>query len=272
MIAEKGDIREYVADATPALPRGWYGMCAGLTDRVVARFTGGDRQWFNSATDARRMSGALDPDASACPPGGIHFWSYVGTAWDGSRGDWGHTGPEIIGGGRGLLSATGYAYEPWALNAGLITVEAQSARPGMEYLGWAPTYGRARPLIISTESTAGGGTAPFNPGGFLMALNDAEQNEMLTLLRGMLSSQDQVTLFQNVQAVRDRAEGNLSSQHQVEVYQTGNTIRDRVDAILTILGKTPPSGAPFDVEGVAAALREGLGEDLVAALAKQLTK
>lgn len=157
-------MRAWVGAARP--PRadiGWYGACAGLTDRFIAEFTDGSRQWFDSATDARRASGPLNPDASVCPPGGVHFWSYTGTAWDGSYGDWGHVGPEIIGGGRGLLSATGYAYERWALNAGLITVAAQSARPGMRYLGWAATFGRAAPLIIDTPSAAGGNARPFTP-------------------------------------------------------------------------------------------------------------
>lgn len=141
-------------------PTDWYGKCAGLTDRVVAAFTGGPRQWYDSATDARHASGALNPDASACPAGGIHFWSYYGRAWDGSVGNWGHVTIDITGGGSDTLSATHYAHESWGVNAGLISVTGQSARPGMTYLGWARTYGDAAPLSIGA-APAGSGSRPF---------------------------------------------------------------------------------------------------------------
>lgn len=152
------DIRAWV-DATR--PDDWYGKCAGLTDRVVSAFTGGDRQWYDSATDARLASGPLNPDATACPAGGIHYWAYYGTAWDGSKGNWGHVVIDIRGGGTDCLSATGYAHEAWGVNAGLISVREQSARPGMTYLGWAPTYGAAHRLEIENEAPAGGSAKPF---------------------------------------------------------------------------------------------------------------
>lgn len=154
------EIRAWVESTRP---HDWYGQCAGLTDRVVAEFTGGPRQWYDSATDARKASGPLNPDASACPPGGIHYWSYYGKAWDGSVGDWGHVTIDIYGGGSSTLSATGHAYEYWGVNAGLISVDSQSQRAGMRYLGWSRTYGAAAPLIITTGSVAGGGATPFNP-------------------------------------------------------------------------------------------------------------
>lgn len=176
------EIKGWVAAATPPDPdRGWYGACAGLTDRVVAFFTGGDRRWYGSATDARRASGALNPDATQCPAGGIHFWSYYGTAWDGSVGDWGHVTIDITGGGGDTLSATGHAREWWALNAGLISVAAQSARAGMQYLGWSRTYGGARPLTITTESTAGTGSRPFEE-DFMATMTDEEKSRLLTQL------------------------------------------------------------------------------------------
>ena len=127
-MATASEIRAWVESTRP---RDWYGMCAGLTDRVVAAFTGGARQWYDSATDARDASGPLNGDASKCPAGGIHYWSYTGTAWDGSRGDWGHVTIDIYGGGGSTLSATGHAYEPWGVNAGLISVASQSRRAGM---------------------------------------------------------------------------------------------------------------------------------------------
>ena len=149
MVTTAQAIRDWVESTRPT---DWYGMCAGLTDRVVAAFTDGSRQWYDSATDARNASGWLNPDASACPPGGIHYWSYYGTAWDGSQGDWGHVTIDIHGGGGSTLSATGFAYENWGVRAGLISVESQSSRAGMKYLGWAPTYGNASPLIIKENT------------------------------------------------------------------------------------------------------------------------
>lgn len=131
-------------------PTDWYGKCAGLTDRVVAVFTGGGRQWYDSATDARLASGPLNPDPALCPPGGIHYWDYYGSAYDGSYGNWGHVTVDIRGGGTDTLSATGFAHEDWGVHAGLISVHRQSSR-GMTYLGWATTYGNAAPLTITTE-------------------------------------------------------------------------------------------------------------------------
>lgn len=155
----EADIKQWVGRATP--PRadtGWYGMCAGLTDRVIAQFTGGSRQWYDSATDARRASGALNPDATAAPAGAIHYWSYYGNSWDGTVGDWGHVTIDIRGGGTATLSATKGAFDYWGLNAGLISVAAQTGRAGMKYLGWARTYGAAAPLTL--EMPAGENHVP----------------------------------------------------------------------------------------------------------------
>jgi hypothetical protein len=73
---------------------------------------------------------------------------------------------------------------------------------------------------------------PFNPEGFLMALTDEEQREILEFARGNLSSADQVKLFQNAQTARDRADGNLSSADQVKLFQNVQTIRDRLDTLV----------------------------------------
>lgn len=71
----------------------------------------------------------------------------------------------------------------------------------------------------------------INMEGFLMALTEDEQNEILAAARGLLSSQHQVTLLQNVAAIRDRAEGNLSSKNQVGLFQNVAAIRDRVETM-----------------------------------------
>lgn len=160
-MSDVATLRGFVETATPpSATRGWYGMCAGLTDRVVAFGTGGARKWYDSATDARNNCTIVSRDPSKAPPGAIHFWSYYGTAWDGSRGNWGHVAIDIYGGGTDVLSATGYAHEYWALNAGLITVAAQTAR-GMTYLGWSRTYGAADILTITQDTPAGDGSHPF---------------------------------------------------------------------------------------------------------------
>lgn len=196
----EADIHEWVA-ATP--PADWYGKCAGLTDRVVAVFTGAGRQWYDSATDARRASGALNPDPSTCPPGGIHFWSYYGTAWDGSRGDWGHVTIDIRGGGTATLSATGHAFEYWGVNAGLISVESQSARAGMRYLGWARTFGAASPLTITTESTAGGDAHPLTPAA------DVAEGRKLTMTEALIVEATSNNLV--IVNVKDRTLINLGN-------------------------------------------------------------
>lgn len=130
-------------------PKDWYGLCAGLTDRVVARFTGGSRQWYNSAHDAYLASRIESTDPGACPQGGIHFWYYYGTDSRGIKSRWDHVTIDLDGGGTATLSATGAAFEYWGVHAGLISVAAQSARAGMRYLGWSRTYGKAAPLTIN---------------------------------------------------------------------------------------------------------------------------
>lgn len=161
-------------------PRDQYGRCAGLTDEFVAHFTGGSRRWYDSATDARNASGWLNPDPTVCPAGGIHFWSFTGKAWDGSVGDWGHVAPDIYGGGGGIFSATRYAREEWAVNAGITSVAAQSSRAGMRYLGWSRTYGSALPLTPDAGSAAADGSRPFTPQEEDMPLTNADLQAILT--------------------------------------------------------------------------------------------
>jgi hypothetical protein len=67
--------------------------------------------------------------------------------------------------------------------------------------------------------------------GVFMALTEDEEREILAAARGALSSQHQVTLLQNVAAIRDRAEGNLSSKNQVGLFQNVAAIRDRVETM-----------------------------------------
>jgi len=280
----EADIRTWVEGTRPA---DWYGKCAGLTDRVVAAFTGAGRQWYDSATDARKASGALNPDPSTCPPGGIHFWSYYGTAWDGSRGDWGHVTIDIRRGGTATLSATGYAFEEWGVRAGLISVESQSARAGMRYLGWARTYGAAAPLTITNESTASGDARPFEEDDMYTDADRARDEKTAALVAYL----DPIIMNgePGVDLSRPRFDNAISAILELRqrfIYRdangtptydlaqlTANEIKPMLLTLIAAVGR--PSGnpaAPIDVEALAAAIREGLGEDLVAALAKQLAK
>lgn len=73
-------------------------------------------------------------------------------------------------------------------------------------------------------SPAGGDSTPFDPKGFLMALNDDEQRELLAGIRGLLSSENQVKLFQNVQTIRDRVD--VSSLSLAALDELGRLVDD----------------------------------------------
>jgi hypothetical protein len=271
------DIQKWVEATRPV---DWYGKCAGLTDRVVAAFTGGSRQWYDSATDARRASGTLNTDPAACPPGGIHFWSYYGTAWDGSRGDWGHVTIDIRGGGTATLSATGHAFEYWGVNAGLISVESQSARAGMRYLGWARTYGAAAPLTITTESTAGDNARPFEEDDMPLL---PDERDALFAVKAILTDgtpQDLSTgrlqqMYDSVKNIESRI--YIRDANGTPVWDVFQELIPNVRLILNMLGNASGEhGTPIDVKALASAISESLspevGKALVAELGKQLTK
>jgi hypothetical protein len=84
--------------------------------------------------------------------------------------------------------------------------------------------------------------------GFLMALTDAEQRIILEAARGLLSSEDQVAQFQNVQTIRDRVEGFLSSTNQVSLFQNVQAIRDRIE----VLVQQQAPGVDIDEKALAA--------------------
>lgn len=270
-------------------PTDWYGKCAGLTERVVAVFTRGGRLWYDSATEAREASGWLNPDPGACPPGGIHYWSYYGKAWDGSYGNWGHVTIDMYGGGWATLSATGHAFEDWGVHAGLISVESQSARAGMRYLGWASTYGDAAPLIITNLSTAGGDARPFEEED----MTPDQSADLKTVADFVRKFEAVVKPFDGVPGVDlstprilQAVEASIDTNHRI-IYRdangtptydlaqlTANEIKPMLLTLLGAIGRPTSDGptVPIDVAALAAAIREGLGEDLVAALAKQLSR
>lgn len=232
-MATAGEIREWVESTRP---RDWYGMCAGLTDRVVATFTRGARQWYDSATDARNASGPLNGDASKCPAGGIHYWSYYGPAWDGSRGDWGHVTIDIYGGGSSTLSATGHAYEYWGVNAGLISVASQSQRAGMRYLGWSRTYGAAAPLTITNGSAAGGGATPFHEE------DDMTPEQAADLEAARADARDAKTLANEIREILYGA-GLWEIRHLVgttnqAIYSVADGTPNNWDGLNVVAGKT----------------------------------
>jgi hypothetical protein len=158
-MATPEEIRRWVESTRP---KDWYGICAGLTWQTIY-YNGGDSGVpFPSAWSAylsARDAGMIESrDWTTAPAGAIHYWDYYGTDAYGNRGHWGHVAVDIYGGGHNILSATGHAHEEWGVHAGLISVPAQTAR-GMEYVGWARTYGAGQRITI--ETTAGGGAEPL---------------------------------------------------------------------------------------------------------------
>lgn len=143
----------------------WYGMCAGLTYRTISECGGyvPDDPYGSAwlAYLAAREAGRIESrDFRAAPPGAIHYFDYVGMASNGQRARWGHVVIDILGGGTDCLSATGHAHEVWAKSAGLISIPAQAAR-GMEYVGWARTYGSRIRLTITRPAPVDGGATPL---------------------------------------------------------------------------------------------------------------
>ncbi|MDQ1215751.1 hypothetical protein [Microbacterium arborescens] len=150
------EIRVFVGSTRP---KSWYGQCAGLTYRTIADCGGYAPDIYGSAFAAYLATTVESRNPRNAPPGAIHYWDYTGTDDRGRVARWGHVAIDIYGGGHQVLSATGYAHEWWGEKAGLITVEAQTAR-GMPYLGWSRTYGRRNRLTITNPATAGSGAAP----------------------------------------------------------------------------------------------------------------
>lgn len=253
----EADIRAFV---TATRPVDWYGRCAGLTDRVVAAFTAAPRRYYDSAEVARRASGVLNPDPTACPAGGIHFWYYRGTDSRGVVAEWGHVTIDIRGGGTATLSATGAASEVWGLHAGLISVPAQSARAGMRYAGWSQRFGTAPALTIASPATVGP-TTPITPEDDMFEDKD---RALLEDIRNKLSFPDnpgygipQVVL-QRVDEIKERILPEGAPWDQLQLI---------VSLCTQILAK---SDATVDTDELAATLRQGLGEEIARALGRKL--
>lgn len=162
-MATPEQIRKWVG-TTP--PTDWYGRCAGLTWQAI-RYNGGvSGTPYGSATaayNAARSAGKIEStDPSKAPAGALHYWSYYGKDYLGNYGNWGHVTLDIYGRGTDTLGATHYAHQVWGVSAGLISVAAQT-RGGMGYLGWARTYGSNQRIEITTGSSSGGGSQPFDP-------------------------------------------------------------------------------------------------------------
>jgi hypothetical protein len=163
------DIEAFVRAARPPWNEArdaydWYGACAGLTYRTLSECGGYVPDGpYGSAWLAYLDTDIESTDWRTAPAGAIHYWDYTGIASNGQRAKWGHVTIDVLGGGTDTLSATGHAHEWWNRSAGLISVPAQSARPGMRYVGWSHTYGRRIRLTIDADAPTGDGSAPFNP-------------------------------------------------------------------------------------------------------------
>lgn len=174
------EIRVFVGSTRP---KNWYGQCAGLTYRTINDCGGYAPDIYGSAFAAYIATAIESSNPRNAPPGAIHYWDYTGTDDRGRVARWGHVAIDIYGGGHQVLSATGYAHEWWGEKAGLITVEAQTAR-GMPYLGWSRNYGRRNRLLITIPQPAGSGTPAISlPPPTPVVTTKSEEDTMTTLIR-----------------------------------------------------------------------------------------
>lgn len=163
-------------------PHNWYGQCAGLTMSICRHFGVLDGGPYGSAYAAYLASEIESTDPTKCPPGGIHFWDGYFHGSQGGYDRYGHVVVDINGGGTHVLSATSRASSFWGVNAGIISIAAQTAlirnNKGGRYLGWSRTYGRHRVTAL-TPTTAGGNSRPFEEED--MPLTNAEKQEIAEL-------------------------------------------------------------------------------------------
>lgn len=246
-------------------PRDWYGFCAGLTYNTIAENGGVVPDGpYGSAYQAYQSTVIASRDASAAPPGAIHYWDYYGRDGNGRVNRWGHVAVDIEGGGHSILSATGHAREWWAVNAGIISVAAQTAR-GMPYLGWSYTYGRRNRITITVPGTAGGGATPFDP--VEDDMNDDQDGRLKSvesLVKGLDTRRDTAIVWVNGRAwVVDHAAGT-----KWDAARGQSTIEEAFAYIawLRALGFTEyQKQAPFTLAGYRDITNEGdLNEEVLA--------
>jgi len=108
--------------------RNWDQLCQAYVYQLCRLF-GSAPVVYSSADLAREASGWLNPDASAAPPGAIHYWKQNHVA---------------IGlGGERVTMGSYHVTEKWVPNgtAGVTTVSAYTRATGLTYAGWSPTNG-----------------------------------------------------------------------------------------------------------------------------------
>ena len=139
----------------------WYGLCAGVNMTVVNHFGTKHGSPYPSAAAALAASTIESTDPAAAPAGASHFWDYYGSDSAGRKGNWGHCGVDMFGGGTKVLNASRHADENWGVNVGLDSVADITGRVG-RYRGWSRKYGRHEIRIV-VETPAGGGGKPAHP-------------------------------------------------------------------------------------------------------------
>lgn len=262
----------------------WDTECAGFA-YLVCRLSGTVRRAYASATDARNASRIVSTDMAAAPAGAFHHWSYRARL-NGVYKDWGHVAA-ALGGGRAVMTNPESTEWDWGICLGETDVAAWTARRRgiVTYLGWSYTYGE-NTANITTESTAGGNAHPFEEDDMT-----PEQSAKFDKLLDLAEYLDPIIMNgePGVDLSRPRFDNAISAVLELRqrfIYRdangtptydlaqlTANEIKPMLLTLIAAVGR--PSGnpaAPIDVAALAAAIREGLGEDLVAALAKQLTK
>ena len=278
----RDELRNDVRDEYP--DENWDTECAGFA-YLVCRLSGTVRRAYASATDARNASQIVSTDPAAAPAGAFHHWSYPARL-NGVYKDWGHVAA-ALGGGRAVMTNPEWNEWDWGICLGETDVAAWTARRRgiVTYLGWSYTYGE-NTANITNESTAGGNARPFEEDD-MTPEQSAKFDKLLDLAEYLepviKNGEPGVDLsrprFDNaISAILDLRQrfiyrdGNGTPTYDL-AQLTANEIKPMLLTLIAAVGRPSSNPAvPIDVAALAAAIREGLGEDLVAALAKQLTK
>ncbi|WP_294978347.1 hypothetical protein [uncultured Microbacterium sp.] len=278
----RDELRNDVRDEYP--DENWDTECAGFA-YLVCRLSGTVRRAYASATDARNASQIVSTDPAAAPAGAFHHWSYPARL-NGVYKDWGHVAA-ALGGGRAVMTNPEWNEWDWGICLGETDVAAWTARRRgiVTYLGWSYTYGE-NTANITNESTAGGNARPFEEDD-MTPEQSAKFDKLLDLAEYLepviKNGEPGVDLsrprFDNaISAILDLRQrfiyrdGNGTPTYDL-AQLTANEIKPMLLTLIAAVGRPSSNpAAPIDVAALAAAIREGLGEDLVAALAKQLTK
>ncbi|WP_405373440.1 MULTISPECIES: hypothetical protein [unclassified Microbacterium] len=126
----------------------WYGKCAAVVHTVCRHFGDvGKDNAYPSARAAFEDTKIESTDPAKAPRGAVHYWDYVGLNSRRERGNWGHVGIDMLGGGTDVLNATSYPNDKYGTNVGTSSVAQINKRVG-KYRGWSRTYGESHYAVI----------------------------------------------------------------------------------------------------------------------------